>query len=74
MTRRFSLKPVYFLAVAAALCFGSTQAVAGPVQKTARTCQGECNDACVQAGYDYGLCRSNGVCLCYYHMCGDYQC
>jgi hypothetical protein len=74
MTRRISLKSLYFLAVAVALGVGTREALASPGQKTALACdQIACNNDCTEQLFDYGLCVA-GQCECRVYMCGGVRC
>ena len=61
------IRTVLFPAVAAALAFGASQAMAVPAAQPAEAalaCVDEsCDGACVAKGYDFGVC--NPGCTCY---------
>jgi hypothetical protein len=68
------LAAAYVLAVAAVLGFGAREAAAAPAGSASRACDiEECNQACSDAGYDYGRCTTYG-CRCRFQMCGGVQC
>ena len=63
-------KGLFGTAVAVALSYGSAQAAASPAQAGANTCSNAaCEESCINAGYDYGMCSSTGTCRCKYWMC-----